>query len=141
MIYPAGQDDVDMNNLYNGAVSVVVSHNDWTVDDKYNSPNLSTNENAAEDRYEGQMRVTASIINSADKDDNRYLFSTTSNVENLLGAHEKIGHGQKGWGDATFTHYKVYQFQFNHPSWKNTTTDFKNNEIKTYYDLYTNPFK
>ncbi|WP_320054782.1 DUF6443 domain-containing protein [uncultured Acetobacteroides sp.] len=115
---------VKMNNLYNGSVSVVISHNDWNVDDQYNSPSLNANQNASEGLYEGQTRITASIINSGDKDDNRFLFSTTSNVQNLLGAHEKIGHGQKGLSDHTRTH-NVYEYQFRHDSWKNTTQPFK----------------
>jgi RHS repeat-associated protein len=115
---------VKMNNLYNGSVSVVISHNDWNVDDQYNSPSLNANQNASEGHYKGQTRITASIINSGDKDDNRFLFSTTSNVQNLLGAHEKIGHGQKGLSDHSRIH-NVYEYQFGHDSWKNTTQPFK----------------
>jgi hypothetical protein len=131
---------VNMSNLYNGSVSVVVSHNDYNVDDEYNSPSTQSEQNASTRSVDGQTRITASIINSGDKYDNRFLFSTTSNVQNMLGAHEKIGHGQKGWGDATKTHHNVYEYQFRHNSWKNTTPAFKI-YMKDVYNDYIYPTK
>jgi len=129
-----------MNNLYDESISVVVSHNDYNVDDQFNSPCLDAGQNASEGSIGGQTRITASIINSGDEYDNRYLFSTTSNVQNLLGAHEKIGHGQNGWGAATNTHQKVYEYQFKHTSWKNTTQPFKD-YMKDVYKNYIYPIK
>jgi len=84
---------------------------------------------------EGQTKITATIDNSGGKFDNRYLFSATSNVKNLLGAHEKIGHGQKVLFDNTRTQ-NVHEYQFKHDSWKNTTQPFKDYYKYMYKALY-----
>ncbi len=60
--------------------------------------------------------------------------TTVSNVQNLLGAHEFIGHYEKGWGSSTGTHYKVYEYQMKHASWKKTTPYFQQYMFELYQD-------
>jgi len=68
------------------------------------------------------------------------MFSTTSNIQNSLGVHEKIGHGQMGIGEETKLNVRTYQLQFNHPTWKNTTDPFKK-EINRSLNIIINPPK
>ena len=61
----------------------------------------------------------------------RGLMNTVSNIQNLLGVHEFIGHYKNKWhGDSS--HQKVVPFQRLHNSWPKTTDTLK----KYNYDVY-----
>lgn len=126
-------DDINnADNLYNGAVSVVVSPDDNYIDSEYNHPNIISPidgmNNAVTEKEHGQIKVTANIVYSGGKD-NRYMYSTLSNVQNLLGIHEYKGHGLLQWGNANGKHKAVYDMQMRHLTWKKTTDEFKNEII------------
>ena len=136
--------DVDTKELFNGKASASVfdggnldSDLNPTFKDSYNTNIKEYTETASHQGVEGKSLVTGSIV-SGGKKDNRYLFSTVSNVQNMLGAHELLGHGINGWGDRTKTHYKVYEFQMAHPSWSKTTPEYKDFMINRYHQ-YLNP--
>jgi len=140
-------DDVDTKELFNGKVSAAVFDGDNldselnpVLKDNYNTNIKQYEETASHQGIDGKSLVTASIVKGGGKRDNRYLYSTVSNVQNLLGAHELLGHGINGWGDRTGTHYKVYEFQMAHPSWTKTTPEFKA-FINKRYQEYLNPQK
>ena len=124
--------DVDINLLHNGKVSV------YNVGNMKGVNNPDTNIDIAascQTTSQGKILLTASI-----KDITLPLYSTVSNVQNLLGAHEFIGHGVKGWGDVTKDHFKVYEFQMKHSTWKGTSEAFKTHTQKNYRD-YIYPVK
>ena len=123
--------NVEMSDLANGAVSVVVSPDDKQVTDKYNNPTLDSGQYASEGKSDGKTYITASV-NYDGKKDNRFMFSTVSNIQNSLGVHEKIGHGQMGIGEESKSNVRTYQLQFNSPTWKNTTDDFRNVILRVY---------
>ena len=128
-----GEDRID--NLYNNAVSVGTTFCDEVVEDYYNSPILHENANAVTGHINNSVKVSAKV-NSGGNEDNRFMFSTISNIQNLLGIHEYKGHGILGWGSAKGNHYDVYMLQMNHPTWNNTTKAFKQTIIdnsKQYY--------
>ncbi|MBR3390838.1 MAG: hypothetical protein IKG83_10080 [Prevotella sp.] len=54
--------------------------------------------------------------------------NTVSNIQNLLGAHEFLGHYKNGW----HSHKLVVPFQRKHKTWKKTTKEFKNYNYKVY---------
>lgn len=128
-------EDVKMGDIYNKTVSVAV-FTDKKDGTGYNKPSGDPDQNASQSAYKGKSVITATIHKG--EKSNLSLYSTVSNVQNALGAHEAIGHGQKGWGDMTKTHYKVYEFQKSHPSWLNTTPQFKTT-INNLYQKYLNP--
>jgi hypothetical protein len=127
--------DVNINKLYNDKISVYVSTDGANIKDKFNNPALIGADAATLRLNDGKIRVSAIIRATGDDADNRYLYSTVSNVQNLLGAHEYTGHGIKGWKDSDYTHYKAYDFQMNHKSWNKTTGAFKN-EIRKSAKIY-----
>lgn len=85
-------------------------------------------------RQEGRI-LAAVIMNS-----NTHLYETLWNVINMLGAHELSAHGETGWwNDDNRTHHLAYLFQMGHPSWKNTTPEFKKemeDNLNSYYKDY-----
>ncbi len=123
-----GKDKVD--NLYNNMVSVGVTFCDEDVKSIYNSPVLREDVNAVGGREDKSIKVSAKV-NYGGYGDNRYMFSTVSNIQNLLGVHEYKGHGVLGWGSAKGNHYDVYMLQMNHPTWNRTTQKFKDTIINS----------
>ena len=121
-----GEDKVD--NLYNNMVSVGVTFCDEDVKSTYNSPVLREDVNAVGGREDKSIKVTAKV-NYGGYGDNRYMFSTVSNIQNLLGVHEYKGHGVLGWGSAKGNHHDVYMLQMDHPTWNRTTQKFKDSII------------
>jgi hypothetical protein len=134
-------ENIDLDKLFKGEVSVYTTKNGRTISDQYNQPHLQSNAIALEGTWYGKIRVTA-VVDFRKTGENGTLvyYSTVSNVRNLLGAHEFIGHGIKGWGDENKTHYKVYEYQMKHSSWMGTTPAFKNHIQKNYQD-YLYPTK
>lgn len=120
--------DVDLTSLYNGAVSVTVGPDKVNYNSSFNDPNLDLTQLASEEKYDSKNSVITATIKYG-KNDNRFIFSTVSNVQNSLGAHEKISHGQNGIEIES----KAYQFQFGHPTWRNTTEDYKKYIRDCYY--------
>lgn len=50
---------------------------------------------------------------------------TVGNIQNLA-AHEILGHFVKGITSRPSDHIRAYDLQMQHPSWNNTTTEWKN---------------
>ena len=111
----------------------MVSPNDYDIESTFNDPYsvsvIDGMANAATQQLNGIKKITA-CINYLGGFDNRALFATKSNVQNLLGVHEYIGHGVNGWTGRN--HKLVYKNQFKHPSWKRTTDFFKRHEFYNY---------
>jgi hypothetical protein len=86
-------------------------------------------------RFNSIKRYLAAVITNADDSQNTY--QTIWNVINILGAHELLGHGETGWWDNNhYTHHLPYLFQMGHPTWKNTTPEFKEIMEKNLSDYY-----
>jgi RHS repeat-associated protein len=133
--------DVDVDKLFKGEVSVYTTKNGRTTSDQYNQPQLQSNVVALEGTWYGKIRVTAVVdFRKVGEGGTLTYYSTVSNVRNLLGAHEFIGHGIKGWRDENKAHYKVYEYQMKHGSWMGTTPAFKNH-IQKNYQNYLYPTK
>ena len=117
-----GDDKVD--NLFNDMVSVGVTFCDQDVKSHYNSPVLHEQTNAVAENIDTSVKVSAKV-DYGGNGDNRFMFSTVSNIQNLLGVHEYKGHGVLGWGSAKGNHYDVYMLQMKHPTWQRTTKKYK----------------
>lgn len=117
--------DVDINDLYNGRVSVTVWKDTNTnlpteIGDRYNDANYTLGRNAdVRIANDGKAVITAYI--PLKNSDENGIYSTKSNVQNLLGAHEYLGHFKHRWRD----HDSVYPFQKKHWSWNQTSNFFK----------------
>jgi hypothetical protein len=139
---------VDMSRLHNGKVSI---QGDGTKND-FNDPAIphgvaNTTYRKGVSPYAdgggytepgtGDYKVTVMY-----GQEGRALASeleTVSGVQNMLGAHEAIGHGQEGYRDSKGTHYKAYEYQMNqHPSWKRTNEEYRKG-IKDRYNGHINP--
>ncbi|WP_299455145.1 hypothetical protein [uncultured Microscilla sp.] len=63
--------------------------------------------------------------------------NTVSGAQNTLGIHEFLGHGVKGFGfndkeeyDPNGTHYKAYDLQRNHSTWKKVPASFRKDYLE-----------
>ena len=119
--------EVDVGKLHEGQVSVNIIDEDVTSNlsqytkDSYNEPSNIKDTVASTGQYKGKQRLTA-YINVCD---NKFLdyYSTVSNVQNLLGVHEYIGHYVYNLRNSR--HDIIYKMQMKHFSWKKTTTLYK----------------
>ena len=119
---------IDPIRLYNNKVSVVVSDYDNIYTNKvdtYNNPDMGTGYLASScPMKDGGTRISASITYAGNDvtNNDRFMFSTVSNVRNLLVGHELKGHQKTGLSSHNQEeHNKVYDIQRNEPSWKITT--------------------
>ena len=126
--------DVDISDLHNEKVSVTVWSKSYTTNldiemvDNSNDGNTLVNCNASIGLYKnsGKPRLTAYIFPKGDEE--RLLMSTVSNIQNLLGVHEYLGHYKKGWSNDS----KIFSLQKKSSSWGTTTNFFKTYMSKTY---------
>ena len=134
-------DGVDVNDLYNGKVSVTVweqTENIKTSTNNYNESDFYGGRNADIGSYKEKQRLNAYIFPMGTEE--RNLYNTISNVQNLLGAHEYLGHYKQNLHGEGITHQKVYEYQMKHSSWKRTTNSYKNYMIDL-YNIYKNDRK
>ena len=125
--------DVDVGELHNGKVSVTVWEN--------SNDNLGI---CTKDRYndagkDGETLAETGVLKSnGDRVVSLYMFpkgteekailNTVANIQNLLGAHEFLGHYKNGWSN----HSKVVPFQRKHSTWNKTTKEFKDYNYNVY---------
>ena len=128
-------DGIDTETLTNGQVAVRVMDGNTTYRERncFNDPSTTSSHATANDR-DGKNHVTAVVRVGEDRE----LYGTVSNVQNMLGDHEFKGHRVNGWGSVTKTHYKVYEFQMKQPSWSKTTNYYKTMVLDN-YKSYLNP--
>ncbi|WP_439490784.1 DUF6443 domain-containing protein [Algoriphagus sp.] len=132
---------IDMGKLYNGKVSIYNGYSErgGSIPAGFNDPErgMSGPANTAVkgvttfrgEASDGTIKVTARFVGQS----NSYL-STVSDVQNALGAHEFQGHGIKRFHIGGGPHYKAYELQMAHPSWKSTTKSFKSYMERNYRD-------
>ncbi|WP_418537906.1 DUF6443 domain-containing protein [Odoribacter laneus] len=118
----------DISRLEGGAIAVK------NGDDEYNSPsrkvgyamtNFTKNKNL---KGPDPFRIS---VNQGDNGVQRD-FTLVEQVENILGAHEYIGHGVRKYGDHNKTHYMAYDLQVDHPSWQKCTPVFRGDIMRRY---------
>ena len=110
--------DLDVNNLYNGKVSVYTqgSYLDGNPAG-YNDP---TRSNFASEvtLANGKSKVTVNTKQLG-------TLNTVSNIQSTM-IHELQGHGLPlNFSDEAKTHHKAYELQFRHPSWKSVTPMYR----------------
>lgn len=126
-------DDVNVEDLHEGSVSTMIledNKNWFKIIDSYNDAFCASDDYAAIGNYDNKQNITAFI--HIDRSLYKEMFSTVSNVQNLLGVHEYLGHYKKGLiHDGSPD--KIVELQKAHPSWQKTTPDFKKH-FETYYE-------
>jgi len=137
-------DGVDLNRLYNRRVSIYGTYDFRNKEKLFNEALINRKGGPANTGLRGinfpenatgtgNIRVSVNFI----RGNNRYL-TTVENVQNMLGVHEFIGHGLRGFEGTTEGELNAYSLQTGHSTYVNTTSDFKSlieNNIK---DLNTN---
>jgi len=132
---------IDMGKLYNGKVSIYngYSKRGSGIPDGINNPERPRGvantavKGITEFRGEASVATIKVTVNfTGQKSGN---LSTVSNVQNALGVHEFQGHGVKMFAIGGGSHYKAYEFQMSHPSWRGTTPSFKKFMNENYLDL------
>ena len=93
---------VDVNDLHNGKVSVTVWDEDLsnikTSKNYCNDPDFDGSSLATRHKANNEHVITAYIYNIGTKE--KRMYSTVSNVQNLLGVHEYMAHLKKGLKDS-----------------------------------------
>ena len=107
--------------------TVLQIHYTYDTKDQYNDSGLSDNTLAETGILQNGDRVVTAYIFPLETEEKR-IMNTVSNIQNLLGAHEFLGHFKNGWHD----HNKVVPFQRKHKSWQKTTDNFKDYNYKVY---------
>ncbi len=118
-------EDVNVEELHNKKVSVTVweESNDnlgMYTSNQYNDAGLSGETLAETGKLQNGERVISCYIYPQGTKE-KSIINTVSNVQNLLGVHEFLGHYKNGWK----SHNLVVPFQRNHKSWQKTTNDYK----------------
>ena len=128
---------VNVNDLYNSKVSVTVWEdcgNLKAVQDQYNDAGLNGEVLAQIGSYQGKQRLMTYIDPDGHKE--KDLFSSRSNIQNLLGVHEYIEHFKNDIGNGDHSHLRIYKNMQKHNSWIKTTRDYKDYMIKLYVTQY-----
>ena len=134
-------DGVNVKDLHNGKVSVTVwdnTSNIYTSDNYYNDSEFYGERNADIGPFQNKQRLNVYIYPIGTEE--RELYNTISNVQNLLGAHEYLGHYKGNLHGDGMNHLKVYKYQMKHPSWKKTTNLYKK-YLNDVYHSYINKTK
>ncbi len=117
---------VNVKELHNGKVSVTVWENCGNLkaaQDQYDDAGLDGEALAQIGSYKGKQRLTTYIYPNGDKE--KDIFSSRSNIQNLLGAHEYIEHFKNNIGDSDYSHLRIYKNMQKHPSWIRATQFYK----------------
>ena len=127
---------VDVNDLHNSRVSIQKIEYDnnpyenipYYFGDGYNDAPHVSNAVASIGKHNrnSKQMLTAYIFPIGSEE--RNLYSSVSNIENLLGVHEYFGH----FKNKMKNHKDVFNLQKTHPSWIKTTNDFKKYENTIY---------
>lgn len=113
----------DMSKVHNGKISIV---NGRKI---YNNPDPRVGfANTIFDEETKTFKISINIQRTSSE------LTTVSNIISALGVHEYTGHGINRWRDGNKQHYKVYELQFKHSSWKFTTNGFKSYMVDNYLD-------
>ena len=111
--------DINFSNLLNGKVSimekVVQRHANGIIEPfayGYNNPSYTR----CEAMY-NSTTITGNIVITVNRKDINNL-SSVEYIQNYLGVHEYQGHQILGYGDKKKNHYKCYQLQMQHPTFK-----------------------
>ena len=126
---------LDMSQLFNGEISIVenvVKRNDEFIGKGYNNPAGHTYGPKYNQSYvDGEIRVTV------EQGSNQHDLYTVESIQNYLGVHEYYGHGIMKWSTKK-THWKCYNAQLNHPTFKKLPK-YQQNEIRQRnYEFYIN---
>ncbi|MDE6150854.1 MAG: RHS repeat-associated core domain-containing protein, partial [Prevotella sp.] len=110
-------DNVNVTDLHNGKVSVTVWQDDGNMrstTDQYNDAGLTGGVLAGIGSYNGKQRLTAyvDIFGAAEQK----IYSSRSNIQNLLGVHEYIEHFKNDIGNDDNSHLKIYKNMQKHSS-------------------------
>ena len=126
-------ENVDVGELHNGKVSVTVweKSNDnlgMCTRSQYNDSGRSDETLAETGILKSNGERVVSLYMYPRGYEEKKILNTVANIQNLLGAHEFLGHYKNGWRD----HSKVVPFQRKHETWNKTTEKFK----KYNYEVY-----
>lgn len=105
--------EVDMSLIKEGGISI---KSKFYGERGYNAPNMSTV------RYSFTPATRTLTVNTAFQKE----LSTVETIQNMLGVHELIGHGMRGYRQEDGTHFKAYELQRAHPTFHGLTEKLQN---------------
>ncbi|WP_227626098.1 hypothetical protein, partial [Geofilum rubicundum] len=120
---------IKVDNLYNGAISIF---NPGDHSKSYNNPETP---GGASTKNMGDEGIKVSMNSNPE-----YIGNTLSTVEqaqNTLGVHEYKGHGLLKYGKTTGTHYKCYELQLDHSTFRSTSKGYQKLRLGRYLRLYS----
>ena len=123
-------EDVNVNEIHNKMVSVTVwedNGNLKTTRDRYNDGGIDGRTLAETGVLENGDRVVG-VYMYPNGYEEKNILNTVANIQNLLGAHEYLGHYKNGWAND----FRVFGFQCKHKTWDKTTDNYK----QYMYEIY-----
>ena len=126
-------EEVNIEDLHHESVSTTVYKdylNWYELIDSYNDAFHTGDRFAEIGQFEDKQNITAYI--NTDRPLYRDIFSTVSNVQNLLGVHEYLGHYKNSLVHNSKPD-KIVELQKKHSSWETTTPAFKLH-FETFYE-------
>ncbi|MCR5069403.1 MAG: hypothetical protein K6A78_06370 [Prevotella sp.] len=120
----------DVSDLHNEKISVTVWNGESNVKESkeyFNDPSFHGDALAETSGIKADnvdARITMYVWPQGTEE--RSLLNTVSNIQNLIGAHEYMGHYVNGISHNKNSYDKVYHYQMEHSTWKKTTDSYKN---------------
>ena len=135
--------EVDLKTIKEEKISIELKKRGMEKRKTYNLTSLggfyasdSTNAYMEFDFNKEKNKNAKYVIAAVLYDSNKLYYETAWNIMNLLGAHEYMGHAIRGYNNDDLTHHLAYLYQMGHPTWKHTTIQFKEKNIKSFNDYY-----
>ena len=113
------------NMLKTGSGKIEVAKTDFTnFNERTNRASTEANSYAITTKIGNKKFNITAFINTS-YGGTQKIFSTVSNVVNILGVHEYKGHGIYKIGSKNKDHIRIYKMQKHDPTWKKTTDELK----------------
>ncbi len=126
--------EMDLSLIHNSKISVttIEKQDNFYTSYSYNDGSTELGSIASTIRNDNDNIITAFIFQDYGHSDEKNIFTTVSNVINILVGHEYNGHVINNYSDENKNHHLVFENQMKHHSWSKTTEAFKEYEMDIY---------
>ena len=126
--------EMDLSIIHNSKISVttIQKQDNFYSLFTYNDASVRLGSIASTIRKDNDNIITVFIFQDYGHSEEKAIFTTVSNVINVLVGHEYNGHIINAYTDNDKNHHLVFESQMKHHSWSKTTEAFKQYEKEVY---------
>ena len=126
--------EMDLSIIHNSRISVTTIKNqdNFFSSSTYNDASTESGAIASTIRNDDENIITVFLFQDYGHPDEKNIFTTVSNVINVLVGHEYNGHIINNYSDENKNHHLAFENQMKHHSWSKTTEAFKQYEKEIY---------